>query len=103
MTPDVRLIMPCTQLNLSNSRLKVPFVKSAHILAWFWERESTTFRRLNLICTIPSKLLLINVYSSSSFDIINYTRNIIDLALQMCLSIVILISIFQTLLKEQNI
>ena len=30
MTPDVRLIMPCTQLNWSNSRLKVPFVKSAH-------------------------------------------------------------------------
>ena len=31
MTLDVRLIMPYTQLNLSNSRLNVPFVKLAHI------------------------------------------------------------------------
>ena len=33
MTPVVRLIMPCTQLKIFNSRLKVPFVKSAHIWA----------------------------------------------------------------------
>ena len=46
MTPDVRIIMPCTQLNLSNSRLKVPFVKSAHIYSFVDFNKSSIPKKL---------------------------------------------------------
>ena len=55
-------------------------------------------QKFQYICFSPHSSLSSNIYTSSSFDIINYSRNIIDLGI----NVLLLISIFQTLLKEQN-
>ena len=59
-------------------------------------------QKFQYICFSPHSLSSSNVYTRSSFDIINYSKNILDLGINVS-SDCSFDSIFQTSLKEQNI
>ena len=70
-----------------------------------WASDNNMFfnaQNFQYICFNPHTSLSCNVYTSSSLDIIDYSRHVLDLGIYICQVIVLSNFILLTLIKEQH-